>query len=349
METDPANLPHGRLVALSAKDVAPSLQSELGRLASTLLEKLQAEAEAPSSNIAQVELQLLHRLQREVELRLDVPQWRLSPAIAAQQFSQVRFAVRHRSLPIRDAVHVDIGCGSSFPYGRMFVHLMAGARRAYCFDLDPIQDEGAAVRAMAALAAAALVDPPRIFGDLPITRDEILRNLEGFDLARLSAGDPAGIARERLQLVHRSIDDLGLPGDSVDAVFSNSVLEHLPDVGAVLAETARILRPGGFAAHGIDTKDHRWYGNPKQHPLEFLTEPAGPKILYGCNRLRIQDYPPLFRAAGFDIVDDAWVGGPVEITPELRRRLQPPWSGRSDEELTKTWLAFLLRRVVKVG
>jgi SAM-dependent methyltransferase len=40
-------------------------------------------------------------------------------------------------------------------------------------------------------------------------------------------------------------DALPLPGADVDVVLCTQVLEHVPDPGAVLAELARVLRPGG--------------------------------------------------------------------------------------------------------
>ncbi len=40
---------------------------------------------------------------------------------------------------------------------------------------------------------------------------------------------------------------LPFPAGTFDAVFCNSLLEHVPDWRAVLAETARVLRPGGVA------------------------------------------------------------------------------------------------------
>jgi SAM-dependent methyltransferase len=337
------------LIGADAEGSTSVLHTDVLKLVARLHEELRRRADQGCYHHIQTELQGLHRLQRTIEQRLDVTQWRLSPAHAEEQFRHVDWAMRCHALPLRGAVHVDIGCGAVLPYGRMFVHLMAGAAQAFCFDLDQVADEASACRALAGLAAAALLDPTRVFGSHRITREQILHNLHGFDLARLAAGDVTGIAKDRLQFLRRSVDDLGLPTGSVDAVFSNSVLEHLPDVGAALAENARVLRPGGFAVHGIDTKDHRWYGNPKFHPLEFLTEPEGPRIVYGCNRLRIHDYLPLFRAAGFVSLDEAWVGGLVEITPELRRRLQPPWSVCSDAELSRTWRTFLLRRDPQVA
>ncbi|HET8568873.1 MAG TPA: class I SAM-dependent methyltransferase [Candidatus Limnocylindria bacterium] len=46
--------------------------------------------------------------------------------------------------------------------------------------------------------------------------------------------------------VHRTTGDaIPEPSASMDFVFSNSTLEHIPDVDAVLVEAARLLKPGG--------------------------------------------------------------------------------------------------------
>ncbi|TKG69981.1 class I SAM-dependent methyltransferase [Prauserella endophytica] len=48
-------------------------------------------------------------------------------------------------------------------------------------------------------------------------------------------------------------EGLPLPSSSVDVVFSHALLEHVPQPQAVLAECARVLRPGGTLA--VSTPD----------------------------------------------------------------------------------------------
>ena len=45
-----------------------------------------------------------------------------------------------------------------------------------------------------------------------------------------------------------SADNLDLPGDSIDCAVSGLVLNFVPDAQAVLAEMARVVRPGGSVA-----------------------------------------------------------------------------------------------------
>lgn len=42
---------------------------------------------------------------------------------------------------------------------------------------------------------------------------------------------------------------LPFPDESVDLIASRVTLEHLPDVGGFVRETARVLRPGGWCVH----------------------------------------------------------------------------------------------------
>lgn len=71
-----------------------------------------------------------------------------------------------------------------------------------------------------------------------------------------------GCAYPSVEVLAADLCATGMPDASIDAVVSNQVVEHLPDLWRALAETARILRPGGllvcatpnrltFAADGV--------------------------------------------------------------------------------------------------
>jgi arsenite methyltransferase len=72
---------------------------------------------------------------------------------------------------------------------------------------------------------------------------------EMLELARANAAE-AGI--ENVEFVQGYIEDIPLPDDTVDVVISNCVINLAADKRKVLAETARVLRPGGrFAVSDV--------------------------------------------------------------------------------------------------
>jgi SAM-dependent methyltransferase len=84
---------------------------------------------------------------------------------------------------------------------------------------------------------------------------ELVRELQGTD-ARLIGVDMSraelDLAARRLgpdvRLVEADAAETGIPSASQDAVLSHMAFMLMPDVAAVLAEIARILRPGGLFA-----------------------------------------------------------------------------------------------------
>jgi len=247
-------------------------------------------------------------------------------------------------VPFQGAVHVDVGCGSVNALARLFTHVLLGVRKGIGVDLDVAPPDAESAHCLARLAGAVILDPASLFGDAPVPGSAILANLSGFDLPKLRAGDPSGIDPSRLELRQAPIEATGLATASVDVVVSNSVLEHVQDVDAALAELARITRPGGFGVHGIDTLDHRWYGEPHLHPLEFLTVDASQRMVAGCNRLRLADFRSRFERHGFALIHHE-MGNHVAITPGFRARLVEPWRSMPDDYLDRTWANALVRRV----
>ena len=68
---------------------------------------------------------------------------------------------------------------------------------------------------------------------------------EMLELARANA-TAAGVANA--EFLHGYLEDVPLPDDAVDVVLSNCVLNLAADKDVVLAEAARVLRPGGRLA-----------------------------------------------------------------------------------------------------
>lgn len=103
--------------------------------------------------------------------------------------------------------------------------------------------------------------------------------------------------------------DSGLPDQSVDVVFSNSVLEHVtPEaIRRIMLETRRILRPGGLAIHSANCGDHYAYFDRSITQINYLTYPEGKwrrwnnGLLYQ-NRLRPIDFLHMAEAAGLRVV-----------------------------------------------
>ena len=68
---------------------------------------------------------------------------------------------------------------------------------------------------------------------------------EMLDLARRNAAE-AGV--DNVEFLHGYLEDIPLPDASVDVVISNCVINLAADKNVVLAEAARVLRPGGRLA-----------------------------------------------------------------------------------------------------
>ncbi|MBL8737375.1 MAG: class I SAM-dependent methyltransferase [Planctomycetes bacterium] len=334
---------HGRLVHHQAKSSTELRDIATARLVAELLGRLDDRQDTASRADLERDLSLLDTLHDRTGRLCEVAENRRSATHLGSVFRYLEGCCKRFPIRMHEGVHVDIGCGSINPYARMFTHLMLGAARGHCIDLDQVADDGAAIRALARLAAAAVLTPRRLFHDHPIDAQRILGNLGGFDLARLELGEADAIDRKRLVFHQRPIEDTGLDTGSVDLVVSNSVFEHLPDVDAVLAELARITRHGGHGVHGIDTVDHRWYGDPSLHPYEFLTIDSNERIVHGCNRLRLFEYRPLFERHGFEILDHQVVQK-LEIPAEFRARMREPWRSQPDEWLEHSWAHVLVRR-----
>lgn len=130
--------------------------------------------------------------------------------------------------------------------------------------------------------------------------------------------DPA-----RLTLVHEPLQAYARRHPrSAALVVSSSVLEHVADVGGLVAAMAELTEPGGLGVHNIDLRDHYF-----KYPFEMLCHSEA--VWSGwldasnhLNRLRVPDYERAFRER-FARVDVTVVESLRDELLRVRDRIRP--------------------------
>jgi SAM-dependent methyltransferase len=114
--------------------------------------------------------------------------------------------------------------------------------------------------ALAGLGASEVVGLDR---DLELASNDPSRA----QMAKLLAGDRADAVTIKMGDAHA----LPFGEHEFDAVVSSTAVEHFADLRAVVAETARVLRPAGIAYHGVEP----WFSRRGGHGLCTLDFPWG--------------------------------------------------------------------------
>ena len=143
----------------------------------------------------------------------------------------------------------------------------------------------------------------------------------------------------------------GLASASLDVVFSNSVLEHVPAavIAACFTESFRILRPGGIIFHSVNCGDHYAYTDRRITQLNYLrySDAEWAKwnnaFLYQ-NRLRARDFTQLAIEAGFTIELDTSRPHPKRLEQLARIVVHPQFTHYPREQLAITSIDFIGRK-----
>lgn len=222
-------------------------------------------------------------------------QLRLSYNVAGFEFHammilrELRRAAELAGQSIRGEV---LEIGSYGHPGLALALLLSGAERVYLNNVTPVTNR--LPRAYAETVAALLgtfYNPPHCLADFIRPASD-------------GAADWVELLPERLTILPTAgAEAVALPTASVDMIFSITVLEHVREPQALLANMHRMLKPGGWSCHDIDLRDH---AHLEDAPLEFLrlsdaefeTLPASHPN-HGGNRYRHSDHERAFRAAGF--------------------------------------------------
>lgn len=127
---------------------------------------------------------------------------------------------------------------------------------------------------------------------------------QGFDAVGFEISRPRaeyGRAKLGLNIIDTSDELAKLPEGSFDIVFSNHVVEHLPDIGAMFATLTRLLKQNGFVFHVLPNFMGRkaragywvkWIG--EDHPIA----PAMPFFDFAIPRAGLTK--PVFGSNPFD-------------------------------------------------
>lgn len=114
-------------------------------------------------------------------------------------------------------------------------------------------------------------------------------------LERTTAG-AAAAGLHNVEPLEAEMEDIPLPDSSVDLIVSNGVINLSPRKARVMAECARVLRPGGRLCVSDLTVDQ------EELPPEIATQPAA---WAGCvaGALKEEDFVRQLERAGFDDVE----------------------------------------------
>jgi SAM-dependent methyltransferase len=134
----------------------------------------------------------------------------------------------------------------------------------------------------------------------------------------------------------------GLPGKSVDVVFTYAVLEHVPEetIHALNAESKRIIKKEGIAYHLIGLHDHYVKVSKKISKVNFLKYSekwwafwVKNKISYH-NRLREKQFIDIFNSHGAKIksIRNESEASDIEILKGMK--IDKQFAGMTYEELT---------------
>ena len=132
-----------------------------------------------------------------------------------------------------------------------------------------------------------------------------------------SAIDLAADAPSMIQYQAPWNDLAGVPGGSVDLIYSQAVLEHVDDLDGAYASMRRWLKTGGLMSHQIDYRCHgkadTWNGHWTYSDLAWKVVVG--RRAYLLNRVPHSSHLAMLKRNGFDVVSER----PVHSASSLRK------------------------------
>jgi SAM-dependent methyltransferase len=142
-----------------------------------------------------------------------------------------------------------------------------------------------------------------------------------------------------------------LPSNSVDLVYSNSVMEHVPrdEIRDIMKESVRILRPGGLALHNIACNDHYAFTDRRISFVNYLQFSESQWRWWNNsfqyqNRLRPSEFLELAAKAGLNVIYKQIAVRPGTADALAKIQLAPEFRRFSSEDLAATSVDFIAQK-----
>ena len=183
--------------------------------------------------------------------------------ICAAQFAHVMHLAHLNSLEGKTCL--EIGSGRVLTHA--IVSYLLGAARVIATDISPIARPSTLKYAISESVKYIPRDMLAPFSTYTAVRERYQRllDLKNYDFAAL----------ERLGIEYRSPVDFAREevGESVDFIYSNSALEHVPieDISPLLINLSKSLSSEGLMLHRIHLEDHHFADSD---PFRFLSIPS---------------------------------------------------------------------------
>jgi SAM-dependent methyltransferase len=258
--------------------------------------------------------------------------------------------LRNAGIRIEGARFMEVGSGwyPTFP----FAYYLAGAARLTTIDLNRHMRAGLTRECAVALGehldliAEATGTPA---SDVRRRHLRLLDRLHGVDLSTATDG---------VVQYHAPGDasKTSLPDASVDVVFSNSVLEHVPGevIDALYREGLRILADRGVMFHSVNCGDHYAYVDRSISQLNYLQYSDADwrkwnnEFLYQ-NRIRAHEFVDRAERAGFAVELNTARPSERRMKELAAIRVHPQFAGIPPERLCITSVDFIARRPARAA
>ena len=254
--------------------------------------------------------------------------------------------LRAANIDLASATLIEMGTGwyPTFP----LCFYLAGAPKVFTLDLNRLLKSEMTRQ----LADRLAVHVPLIARESGLPLEEVKTKQRAL-VASLERGMSIAHATSSVVDYRAPADasDTAMSAGTVDVVFSNSVLEHVPGrvIGQCFVEAMRVLRPGGIMFHSVNCGDHYAYTDRTINQLHYLQytdeewERWNNAFLYQ-NRLRAKAFIDMARDTGFAIEIDTSRASPERLAQLDELRIAPMFARYTREQLAITSVDFVARK-----